>query len=124
MSTNRNQICFCCLIVIIIALYYYFLHPSFSKKKTTTQSEMYAAILVTSSTCPHCIKQIDILEKLGGPQAKERIKILDTSLDSNEIKEIMGEVNSVPTWYDPLTGYKSSGLKTIPELKNMGILFE
>ena len=56
--------------------------------------------------------------------SEERIKILDTVDDAEEIKVLVGNVSSVPLWYDPISGFQSPGLKTMAEIKNMGIILE
>lgn len=93
-----------------------------STKSVTKDSSMYSAILVKSDTCPFCIKQLEILDKYGS-KASERIKILDSEKDAAEIQEIVGDYSSVPTWFNPITSEKTSGVKTIKELIDMGVLF-
>lgn len=123
MTSIRNQVCCCCVIVVIILIYFFYFHSSI-KKSTLNDPEMHAAILVKSDSCGFCKQQLDLLMREGGPQAQQRIKILDTQNDAGEIKRIMGEVSSVPLWYDPISKFKSPGLKTIAELKNMGIILD
>jgi hypothetical protein len=122
MTSTRNQMCLCCIILVIVLFYFYF--SGSSPKKTTQDTEMYAAVLITSKTCPFCIQQLDIIKTEGGSQAQERIKILDTVDNAEEIKMLVGNVSSVPLWYDPISGFQSPGLKTMAEIKNMGIILE
>ena len=88
----------------------------------TKNTAMYAAILVKSDTCPYCTKQMEILNKYGS-KAFERIKVLDSEKDAAEIQEIVGDYSSVPTWFNPISGEKTSGVKTVQELIDMDILF-
>jgi glutaredoxin-related protein len=88
----------------------------------TKDTSMYSAILVKSDTCPFCTKQMEILDKYGS-KAFERIKVLDSEKDAAEIQEVVGDYSSVPTWFNPITSEKTSGVKTVKELIDMGILF-
>jgi len=90
--------------------------------RTTTDPEMFAAILIKSDTCPYCVEQLKILNTYG-PQAWQRIKVLDTNKDATQIRQIVGDYSGVPFWYNPITGQKTSGVKGISDLKKMGILF-
>lgn len=91
-------------------------------KSVTKDTSMYSAILVKSDTCPFCTKQMEILDKYGS-KAYERIKVLDSEKDAAEIQEVVGDYSSVPTWFNPITSEKTSGVKTVNELIDMGILF-
>jgi glutaredoxin-related protein len=91
-------------------------------KSVTKDASMYSAILVKSDSCPFCTKQMEILDKYGS-KAYERIKVLDSEKDAAKIQEIVGDFSSVPTWFNPITGEKTSGVKTVNELINMGVLF-
>lgn len=93
-----------------------------TSKNVTKDTSMYSAILVKSDTCPFCTKQMEILDKYGS-KAFERIKVLDSEKDAAEIQEVVGDYSSVPTWFNPITSEKTSGVKTVNELINMGILF-
>lgn len=95
---------------------------SFTHSPVTKETSMYSAILVKSDTCPFCTKQLEILDKYGS-KSFERIKVLDSEKDAAEIQEIVGDYSSVPTWFNPITGEKTSGVKTVDELIHMGILF-
>ena len=88
----------------------------------TKDTSMYSSILVKSDSCPFCTKQMEILDKYGA-KAYERIKVLDSEKDAVEIQEIVGDYSSVPTWFNPVTSEKTSGVKTANELIDMGILF-
>lgn len=121
----RNHLCICCVIFFIIFVYMYYFQTTPPHMTSTTQDPMmYPAILVKSDTCGFCQKQLDIIEKQGGAQAKERIKILDLTKDKALVDKLIGPVEGVPLWFNPLTGHKSSGLKTYEELKDMGIILE
>lgn len=94
----------------------------FKHHQTTGDTNMYSAILVKSVGCGFCTKQLKLLNSYG-PRAFERIKVLDTETDAAEIEEKVGSFEAVPLWFNPLTGEKTTGLKKISELKDMGILF-
>ena len=89
---------------------------------TTGDTNMFAAILVKSEGCGFCTKQMKLLNSYG-QRAFERIKVLDTETDAAEIEEKVGDYEAVPLWFNPLTGEKTTGLKSVNELKEMGILF-
>ena len=91
--------------------------------KTTSDTEMHAAVLIKSDSCPYCQKQMKVLQEYG-PKAFQRIKVLDSKNDVSEIQRVVGDYSGVPFWYNPITGQKASGLKTADQLIKMGILFE
>ena len=113
----------CCAIALgLLVMFYYYGHYVKPKTRTTFDSEMYAAIVVVSSTCPYCVQQLEIL-KQGGQQARERVKVLDTERDRDEITRIIGDYEAVPLWFDPITRKKNTGVKSLDQLKQKQILF-
>lgn len=114
--------CLCCILLFMfLGIWYY---QRTSNPMTTQDPRMYAAILVKSESCGFCAKQLEILKEEGGKEAMQRIKILDSEDDKEYIQKVIGSYSSVPLWYNPITNYKSPGLKSIDELKDMGILLE
>ncbi len=108
--------------VIIFIARKYELISFYTPASATKDTSMYSAVLVKSDTCPFCTKQLEILDQYG-LKAYERIKVLDSEKDAAEIEKIVGDYSSVPTWFNPISGDKTSGVKTVQELINMGILF-
>lgn len=111
----------CCLFLFAIILCYVWSWMNETYSRSTKDPEMYAAILVKSDGCPHCQTQLRIL-KTGGSQARERILILDDKRDAAKVAKIVGPIEAVPLWFNPLTKEKSTGTKSLEELKTMGVL--
>ena len=111
----------CYIIIISFSLYQLWSWVNTNYTRTTKDPEMYSAILVKSDGCPHCQEQMRILKE-GGNLVHERILILDAKRDAATIAKIVGSVEAVPLWFNPLTKEKQTGTKSLEDLKTMGVL--